>query len=325
LKNKIKKKVLIVGSNFGQNHYKVLNKYYNFDFFIFSPNILRKKLNFKKATLLNNDDFFIKNKIFHTIVCCTNPENQKKLIFKIIKKKISCKYLMLEKPITDNLRLIKKLTSFCLSNKVNLGVNFTYNQLKISKILSKHLLSPEFKKVFFNLGFHHHYLIKKNNSWKNFIRLGGGIVNYYLIHVIFVFLNIFPNLKINRIKPIIKKKLLTGLNINFKLKKKIILEIDTKLDIKKIVHKYKILKLNEIVEIYTKKNNWYKNYIIKIEKNKKIKILKTTDDLNNTIKLNYERLFKYKKIDQKNYYNLIYSTQKICNDINKKIKKYDFK
>ena len=68
---------------------------------------------------------------------------------------------MLEKPITDNLNLIKKLTSFCLSNKVNLCVNFTYNQLKISKILSKHLLSPEFKKVFFNLDFHHHYLIKK--------------------------------------------------------------------------------------------------------------------------------------------------------------------
>ena len=168
-------------------------------------------------------------------------------------------------------------------------------------------------------------MIKKNTSWKNFIRLGGGIVNYYLIHIIFLFLNIFPKLKINAIKPTIKNKQLVGLNINFKLKKKIILEIDTKLDTKNIVHKYKIIKLNEIVKIYTKKNNWYKNYFIKIEKKQKIKISKTTDNLDNTIKLNYERLFKYKKIDQKNYYNLIYSTQKICNDINKKIKIYDFK
>ena len=79
------------------------------------------------------------------------------------------------------------------------------------------------------------------------------------------------------------------------------------------------------MKIYTKKNNWYKNYFIKIEKKQKIKISKTTDNLDNAIKLNYERLFKYKKIDQKNYYNLIYSTQKICNDINKKIKIYDFK
>ncbi len=325
MKNKIKKKVLIIGSNFGRNHYKILNKYYNFDIYIFSPNILKKKLNFKQATLLNSTDFFVNNKYFHTIVCCTNPENQKKLIYKIIKKKVYCKYLMLEKPITDNLHLIKKLTSFCLSNKVNMGVNFTYNQLKISKILSRHLLSPEFKKVFFNLSFHHHYLIKKNSSWKNFIRLGGGIVNYYLIHIIFLFVNIFPKLKINTIKPIIKNKQLAGLNINFKHKKKIILEIDTKLDTKNIIHKYKIIKLNEIVEIYTKKNNWYKNYFIKIEKKQKTKISKTTDNLDNTIKLNYERLFKYKTIDQKNYYNLIYSSQKICNDINKNIKIYDFK
>ena len=176
-----KKKILIIGSNFGKYHYNVLKKYYNFNFYIYSPNILKKKNKFKHAKLISNENYLIQKNTYHTIVCCTNPIYQKKIFNKIIKKKIFCKYLMFEKPLSDDLALIKKLFNHCLSNKINFRVNFTYSELKISKIIFKMISALNFKKVFFNLGFFHHYLRKKNNSWKNFIKFGGGIINYYLI------------------------------------------------------------------------------------------------------------------------------------------------
>ena len=144
-----KKKILIIGSNFGKYHYNVLKKYYNFNFYIYSPNILKKKNKFKHAKLISNENYLIQKNSYHTIVCCTNPIYQKKIINKIIKKKIFCKYLMFEKPLSDDLALIKKLFNHCLSNKINFRVNFTYSELKISKIIFKMISALNFKKVFF--------------------------------------------------------------------------------------------------------------------------------------------------------------------------------
>ena len=73
-----KNKLLIVGSNFGYEHYKILKKYYNFDISVHSPNILTKKNKFKNAELIDDFSLLKKNNQFHTIVCCTKPLIQKK-------------------------------------------------------------------------------------------------------------------------------------------------------------------------------------------------------------------------------------------------------
>lgn len=321
-----KKKILIIGSNFGERHYCVLNQNYKFNFYIYSPNILKKKNKFKKAKLINNENYLIQNNSYHTIVCCTNPVYQKNIINKIIKKKIFCKYLMFEKPLSDDLVLIKKLYKHCLSNKVNFHVNFTYSHLKISKIISKKISTFNFEKVFFDLDFFHHYLRKKNNSWKNFIKFGGGVVNYYLIHIIFLFVSIFPKLKIDKINVLLNSKVLTGLNIKFKHNNSDVFEMRIKLDSLKNVHKYQIIKKSEKVEIFTKQKDWYKIYNFKIIKKNKIKSINIFENLDDAIKKNYKKLFiKFNKNKLNSYYNIIYNTQKICNDINKRIKIYDFK
>ena len=325
-KNNKKKDILIIGSNFGEYHFRILNQNYKFNFYIYSPNILKKKKKFKKAKLINNENYFIQKNSYHAIVCCTDPIYQKKIINKIIKKKIFCKYLMLEKPLSDDLDLIKKLFKYCLSNQINFYVNFTYRQLKISKIISKIVKMPNFEKVFFNLSFFHYYLKKKNNSWKNFIKLGGGVVNYYLIHIIFLFVSIFPKLKIDKINVSLNNKVLKGLKINFKHNDANIFEIHTKLDSLKNVHKYRIINKSDKIDIFTKKKDWYKVYNFKIFKKGKVKTKNIYENLDDAIKKNYKKLFiKFDKDKLNNYYSIIYNTHKICNEINKQIKIYDFK
>jgi len=326
LTKKIKDKLLIIGSNFGKRHYNVLNKNYKFDYYIHSQNILKKKIFFKNAKFINNINNIDKFFFFHTIVCCTTPLYQKKIVSRILKKKISCKYLMLEKPVTNDLALIKKLYKHCLSNKINLRVNFTYSELKVSKIISKIISQISFQKVYFNLDFFHHYLKKKNNSWKNFTKLGGGVVNYYLIHIIYLFIKNFPKLKIDKINVFLNNNVLKGLCIKLKNNNSKIFEIKTNLDSLKNVHKYLIIKKKEKIEIFTKQIDWYKKYNLKIQIKNKTKTIKINENLDNAIKKNYEKLFvRFNKHKLNNYYNIIYHTHKICNDINNRIKKYDFK
>lgn len=323
---KIKNKLLIIGSNFGKRHYNILNKNYKFNYYIHSQNILKKKNFFKKAKLLNNINNLNKLFFFHTIVCCTTPLYQKKIISKILKKNITCKHLMLEKPLTNDLVIIKKLFKHCLSNKINLRVNFTYSELKISKIISKIISQLNFRKVYFNLDFFHHYLKRKNNSWKNFTKLGGGVVNYYLIHIIYLFVRNFPHLKIDKIKVSLNNNVLRGLHIKLKNNNSGIFEIKTNLDSLRNIHKYLIIKKKEKVEIFTKQIDWYKIYNLKIKKKNKTKTIKIEENLDDAIKKNYKELFvRFNKNKLNNYYSIIYHTHKICNDINSRIKKYDFK
>lgn len=327
MKNKIKKnkhkRLLIIGSNFAFNHYRIIKRHYDFDIHIYSPNIKKKKSKFLNTKLINNLKDY---NFFHTIVCCSNPSIQKKIISKIIKKKVICKYIMLEKPICNDLQLIRSFFKFCLKNKIHLQVNFTYNELITSGIISKNLLSKTFKKINFKLHFFHHYLMSPNNSWKNFIKDGGGVINYYIIHIIFLFVNIMSKIKIKQIHPIIKKNTFYGANIFLKSKNKNDIEIDLRIDKKKYLHEYNIYKKNSHIKIYSKQKNWYKEYIYEnFTKSKKIR-KKINESLDRSIKKNYEKLFekKNKKYISK-YFKSLYETELICKIINNKIIKYDFK
>tara|TARA_B110000971_G_scaffold214339_1_gene246289 strand:- start:2802 stop:3794 length:993 start_codon:yes stop_codon:yes gene_type:complete len=322
-----KNKLLIVGSNFGYEHYKILKKYYNFDISVHSPNILTKKNKFKKAELIDDFSLLKKNNQFHTIVCCTKPLIQKKIINMIIKKEILCKYIMLEKPLSNDLKLVENFLRFCINNKIYLRINFTYSNLNISKLISRHLISGNFEKAIFELSFLHHYFKEKNSSWKNFISDGGGFINYYLIHIIFLFVNIFSKIKLEKVNPTLNEGVFSGVDVYFKSQNKVNLELRVRIDQDQYMHNYSIYKKNEHINVYATQKDWYKKYIFeKINKYKISKKIEIKENFESTININYKKLFtKYNKKKISKYYNSIYLTEKICKKINDKITKYDFK
>ena len=68
----------------------------------------------------------------------------------------------------------------------------------------------------YKLDFLHYYFKSNSYSWKNHISEGGGVVNYYLNHIIFILLNLCGNFFIKEIKCTLDaKKNLQKLNIIF--------------------------------------------------------------------------------------------------------------
>ena len=81
------KKILLIGSNFGSKVYlKILLKYYrNYQIYICSPNIHKKKINKKIIRCKSYEKAFSKNN-FQFVICATTPIVQYQII-KFLKKK----------------------------------------------------------------------------------------------------------------------------------------------------------------------------------------------------------------------------------------------
>ena len=318
----MKKKILIIGSNFALNyHLKIIYEIYkNSEVHIVSPNIYKKKINNK---IIKHVDFkkVLNKYTFNFILCCATPNVQTNFIKYIFSNKIKIKNILLEKPVSLNLRILNEFLKYSKKNKINLAFNFTYSNLKIINRIKKITVnnSKEYE-LSFSLNFMHPFFLKKNKSWKNFISNGGGIINYYLNHILFSLIKIFGELKIKSLKIISNKKnQLIKLKLNL-LNKKININMNINMFSKLNIHKYELYHKKDKKIFLTKKKNWYLEY--EYYDNKKKYLYK--ENIINLIKLNYTYLKKKKFINSK-YLNEIYLNEELCHKLNKKLKNYDFK
>ncbi len=327
----MEKNILIIGTNFGvKGHLKVIRSLYKeFNIFLVSPNIKDKQIyKSKKLFLSDNYEEILKKYKFTMIVGCVKPFIQESLIKFIANNKIQTKYLMLEKPISINQNVYKILLKYAAKNKIKIFVNYTYSNLKIFKKLKKmKVQNIKNFNLLFELNFFHHYYRDFNTSWKNFISEGGGIVNYYLNHVIFSLISLFGDIKLHKISLLTdKKKNLEKIKILFKKGKSIITFFVSMKEKKNYKHNY-IFDSDKIkIDFGTKNTNWYKNYYLKIF-NKKLNIKSNYNYKENMLSLigeNYKCLFRKNK-NYNSYIWQISKTEKICNKINNNLLKYDFK
>ena len=235
---------------------------------------------------------------------------------------------MLEKPLSINVKKFDEFQLYCLINKIKFYLNFTYSNLNIFKKIHSILKNDKNTKITFELNIFHHFLKHKNSSWKNFISDGGGIINYYLVHIIFAFVKQSNQIKLDKINYSLKNKFLNEINLTFKYYNNEILIINFKLDSNLYTHKYFINSKRYNYIINTNSKNWYDRYFLK-KYDKKDHLISETiykEKISELIRINYKNLYQKKlKKDLLKYYSLIAKTEVICNKINNKIKKYDFK
>ena len=114
-------KGIVFGSNFGfKVHYKCLKKIYNNQVAICSPNSNKKKIKISKKFT----DYIVILKITMNLYPFL-PHLKFKKNFKInFKKKIKPKYLILEKPICENFKEVKKILSKLSKTSINYYSNF---------------------------------------------------------------------------------------------------------------------------------------------------------------------------------------------------------
>ncbi len=291
------KKILIVGSNFGSKVYlTALMKYdKKFQIFICSPNIYKKKINKKIFKYSSYKTALLENKI-DFVICATTPNVQADVLAFIAKKKLILKGILLEKPISSNLAKTKK--SINLLNKLNIPffVNFIFSELETYKKLKNILLKRELFDVEYIWKFKQAYFLNKIPTWKIDEKFGGGLLNYYGIHVAYHLIDLF-NLNENvkfKIKDLnLFKKKIVFIKIIFFLKKtKVNLTININSDTN--LHSIKLINKKNTIKLVNSFKDWSKGFkllnkkkIYKFKKESRIELTKKIIDkliLNNTKK-----------------------------------------
>lgn len=321
-------KILIIGRNFGlKSHYYVLKKKFKKSKIFIACKNYKKKNN--QINLIKNYKKLLLSENIDLISCCTSALEQEKFLDFFVKNKIQTKYLMMEKPLSTKIASIKRINKYCLYKNISWNVNFTYANLSIFKILKKNLISRKNIILKYQLNFKHSYFIKKKNNWKNFSKLGGGINFYYLIHVYFILNKIFKNITIKKIDcKISKARLMNILYILLKDENNNSIILNINMNSKKYEHSFTFKKNNYINEVYNFKN-WHGDCnfkSIKLMPKKKLKIQNFSENINHLTSISYNKLIR--GISLKNnslFIDPIISAHKLCIQINKKIKKYDFK
>ena len=164
----MKKKILIIGSNFAlRYHLKIINEIYkNSEINIVSPNIYKKKINNKIIRHVDLNKVLSENS-FHFILCCATPNVQTKFIKYILNNRIKVKNILLEKPVSVNLKIFSEFLKYSKKNKINLAFNFTYSNLKIINKIKKITGNNSQKyELNFLLKFMHPFFLKKINHGK---------------------------------------------------------------------------------------------------------------------------------------------------------------
>ena len=314
-----KKKLLIIGSNFGINHCKAAMKKKKFNnISIASPKIHSKNIPNGILKYTNAEKAINKKEFYDMISIATKPRVQNNLI-KLLSNK-NLKYLLLEKPLQkETIDILKKFP-----NKTLFLTNFIFSFDKKWKLF-KSIVKKTRKTYFFEYEwyFKQAYFINKKKTWKIKNTDGGGLINYYLPHAIFNILNNFKNVKFYKInKTKYFKKKLIFLEILFTLNNNISrLRISNNSN--KNLHKLKFSSGNNLYSLYNTNKDWLSNFkIIKnkkeIFKNQKTKFTKDSRicTLIDVYK-NIPSYFNRKNIETNK--ELTYKTFELINKINKKL------
>ncbi len=315
-----KLKLLIIGSNFGKYHLNASIKSKKFNkIFISSPNILKKKIP-KKIYKYKDFKIPLENFKIDMITIATKPKIQNKILKYLLLKKIFPKYIFLEKPVLkESISIIKKFPK-----KSHILTNFIFLFSNKWKIFQKKIINFNIAGSFeYNWFFKQAYFINKKKTWKTNPIHGGGLINYYLPHVIFNILSIYKNVKFfDIIKKTYHQKLLTYLEIRFLLNENFsILRINNNSNINLHELKFKNKSKNVNLTICNKSNKWLSNFKIysqnkQIDKTKKIN---SSDDGREKILIDiYSKINSYfstKNIERNK--SLTYKTFELINKINK--------
>jgi hypothetical protein len=313
-------RLLIIGSNFGKYHLNASIKSKKFNkIIISSPNIFKKK--FPKK-IFKFEDFRkpLKNSKIDMITIATKPKIQNKVLKYLFLKKIFPKYIFLEKPLLkESLVIIKKFPK-----KSYILTNFIFSFSDKWKIFHKKVTCLNSKGSFeYNWFFKQAYFINKKKTWKTNPIHGGGLINYYLPHVIFNILSLYKNVKFfDIIKKKYHQKFLTYLEIRFLLNKNFsILRINNKSNNNLHELRFKNNSKNINLTISNKSNKWLSNFKI-YSQNKQINKSKNTtnrDDGREKILIDiYSKINSYfstQNIERNKI--LTYKTFKLINKINK--------
>jgi len=302
------KNILLIGSNFARKHHLIQIKKF---FDLKNITICGTKPYRGVIEYFKNYNLAISSKKYDYISCATTPKKQNQILNYLIKNKVRPRGIILEKPILLNQNLIKFI-KYCKKNNVKFYVNFTFANLTIFQKLSKIIKKRKVVEIKYNLNLE----IKKNkNSWKNKVQDGGGFVNYYLIHFVYILVCNFNYLKLLRIKKYNKNqflltlknlKILIYLNINLIKKKDHLIEL--------------LMKDNSKIILFNKSNNWFGNFTIykKSKKFIKEKLLSKQESIGNATYMSYKTLFS-KNYNINNFYqhtNFLIKTLNICNKSN---------
>ena len=306
------------GSNFGYvSHFKSLKKFSNVEkSFIYSPNI-KKKANINKKFIINRHQ--IPNYKFNLITIATSPSIQKKICKLNIGKN---KKFFLEKPLTENYKETLKLFKLLRKKKINYYINFIFPNIENFIFLRKIIKTKKIFNASYVWKFKQAYFVNKKKNWKIIKSMGGGLVDFYLIHVFYNLLFLIGKFKIKNINLKKKEKIMTQLEINLIIKKNFKINIFMNINSKENLHKIELKDLKNSYQLINKSKDWVKNF--KIYKNKKIILNKG----NNSIKRDHLTYMNLKKLlDNKisakdfKYFELAHH---YCNEVNKIIKKYKF-
>ena len=302
------------GSNFGYtSHLKSLKKFQKVEkSFIYSPNI-KNKTNISKKFIINRHQ--IPNYNFNLITVATSPSIQKKICKLNINEN---KKFFLEKPLTENYKETLKLFKQLKKKKIKYYINFIFPNIKNFIFLKKIIKTKKIINASYVWKFKQAYFANKKKNWKIVKSMGGGLVDFYLIHVFYNLLFLIGKFKIKNVNFIKKEKIMTQLEINLVIKKNFKINVFMDINSNENLHNIELADIKNRYKLINKSKDWVKNF--KIYKNTKV-----LNRGNNTIEryhltyLNLKKLLD-DKISAKDfrYFELAHH---YCNEVNKIVKK----
>ena len=174
---------LILGSGFGLYGYlpAILKNPKNK---LFLSSKYKKFFNSRNDIRRFHNNIFWYKKIFkvldkvHRVIIAKRPSDQYKICKSLILRK---KTIFLEKPLANNPNISFKLIDFLIKKRISFNIAYLFNYTKWSSIFKKRLKKSCFKE--FNVVWRFKSKISSDN-WKLNPKKGGGIINFYGIHLI---------------------------------------------------------------------------------------------------------------------------------------------
>lgn len=307
------KNSLTFGSNFGyKSHFKSLLKLKKTkDNFIYSPTA-HIKLDLDKKFFIKKDQI---NKMkFDLISIATPPIVQNKICIQNVKK---TKYFFLEKPLTENYKKSLKLFNIFKKNKTKFFLNFIFPKIVNFQIFNNLINKKKLTYGLYVWKFKQGYFKNNRINWKMNSSQGGGLVNFYLIHVFYNLLFFVGEFKIKKVI-FNKEKILKKILVYVQVKNNLEIKIDVNIDSNTNLHKILFSDKKNIYEMRNKSKDWVKNFNI-YKNSSLIKKDNNAHDREHLTYLNLKTLFGKKNINkEKKFFELAHF---YCHAINKLAKK----
>ena len=161
------------------------------------------------------------------------------------------------------------------------------------------------------------YFKNKLNTWKIQSRDGGGLVNYYLIHVFYNLFLFFNKLKIIKIENEKKQKIVSKIKLLIRGDDKIKIFVEMDINSSKNKHCLFFVTKNEKYNLINTSKNWVKNFYL-YKNSKKIYFKYNKNSREDLTAENYKKLFASKYLKKEKIKKIIKS-HKLCDEIVRKI------